>query len=68
MMMIERLNERMGHLKSYKFGDKSTQGRLLYAAYAENQGKALDAIMAAVMKANSQLNAVMRKDRWSLAA
>ena len=68
MMMIERLNERVGHLKAYKSGDKSTRGRLLYAAYAENQGKALDAIMAAVLKTNAKLDAMMAKDRWSLAA
>jgi hypothetical protein len=67
MMMIERLNEHVGHLKSYDKGPKSN-GRLLYAAYAENQGKALDAIMKAVMTANAKLDNVMTKDNWSLAA
>lgn len=67
-MMIERLNEHMGHLKAYQNGDNKSRGRLLYAAYAENQGKALDAVMAAVNKANRELDAIMTKDRWSIAA
>lgn len=68
MMMIERLNEHVGHLQSYKAGDRKTQGRLLYAAYARNQGKALDAIMKAVMTANDNLYRAMHKDKWDLAA
>jgi len=67
-MMIERLNQRVGDLQSYKMGDSKTRGRLLYAAYAENQGRALDSIMRAVEKANNELKNVMRKDRWTLAA
>lgn len=68
MMMIERLNEHVGHLQTYKTGDRKTQGRLLYAAYARNQGKALDAIMKAVMIANEKLDRIMTKDKWDLAA
>lgn len=67
-MMIERLNEHMGHLKAYENGNNKSRGRLLYAAYADNQGKALDAIMKAVEKANRELDIIMSKDRWSLAA
>ncbi len=67
-MMIERLNQRVGDLQSYKMGDNKTRGRLLYAAYAENQGRALDSIMRAVEKANNELKNIMRKDRWTLAA
>lgn len=67
-MMIERLNEHVGHLKAYKGNDPKTRGRLLYAAYANNQGKALDAIMKAVMVANDNLDKIMRKDKWDLAA
>lgn len=67
-MMIERLNEHMGHLKSYHSGDNKSNGRLLYAAYADNQGKALDAIMKAVDKANKSLDIIMQSDRWTLAA
>lgn len=68
MMMIERLNENVGHLQTYKTGDAKTRGRLLYAAYARNQGKALDAIMKAVMIANDKLDKIMTKDKWDLAA
>lgn len=66
-MMIERLNEHIGHLKQYDNNRKS-RGRLLYAAYDENQGKALNAIMDAVQKTNTDLERIMNKDRWSLAA
>lgn len=56
-MMIDRLNERMGPLKNYKSSNnKRTEGRLLYAAYAENQGKALDAIMKAIETARTKFN------------
>ena len=45
----------VGPLKQY---DKFSRGRgrLLYAAYAENQGKALDATMRAIDKASRLLN------------
>jgi hypothetical protein len=40
----------VGRLKQYdKF--QRGRGRLLYAAYAENNGKALDAVMSAIAKA-----------------
>lgn len=67
-MMIERLNRSMGHLKSYKTGDNKTKGRLLYAAYAADQGKALDAVMVAVNKANRNLETLARQGTWRLAA
>jgi hypothetical protein len=67
MMMIERLNEHVGQLKKYD-NDPMSRGRLLYAAYAENQGKALDAIMKAVEKTNSALDEIMTQDRWTLSA
>lgn len=45
----------VGPLKQYdKFA--RGRGRLLYAAYAENQGKALDATMRAIDKASRLLN------------
>ena len=56
-MMIDRLNQHMGTMKNYKSSNnKKTEGRLLYAAYAENQGKALDAIMAAIEDAKKEFN------------
>ena len=46
----------VGRLKQYdKF--QRGRGRLLYAAYAENQGKALDAVMKAIDKASKLLQA-----------
>lgn len=45
----------IGPLKQYdKFA--RGRGRLLYAAYAENQGKALDSVMKAIDKASKLLN------------
>ena len=56
-MMIDRLNQHMGTMKNYKSStNKKTEGRLLYAAYAENQGRALDAIMAAINDAKREFN------------
>lgn len=56
-MMIDRLDMSMGQLKNYKGGaNRKTVGRLLYAAYAENQGKALDAIMKAIETATDEFN------------
>lgn len=56
-MMIDRLNNGMGTMKNYKSAsNKKTEGRLLYAAYAENQGKALDAIMKAIQDAQREFN------------
>jgi hypothetical protein len=45
----------IGPLKQYdKF--QRGRGRVLYAAYADNQGKALDATMKAIEKASKLLN------------
>lgn len=56
-MMIERLDAQMGTMKNYKsMSSKKTEGRLLYAAYADNQGKALDAIMKAIEDAKREFN------------
>jgi hypothetical protein len=56
-MMIERLDAQMGMMKNFK-GKSSTKttGRLLYAAYADNQGKALDAIMKVIEDAKREFN------------
>lgn len=45
----------VGALKQYS-NSAMTRGRLLYAAYAENQGKALDAVMKAINKATIEFN------------
>ena len=51
-------------LKQYdKF--QRNRGRLLYAAYAENQGKALDAVMRAIDKAAKALNARTKQNRMA---
>ena len=41
------------------------RGRLLYAAYAENNGRALDAVMKAIAKASKALQA---RSKYSKAA
>jgi hypothetical protein len=68
MMMIERLNEHVGHLRTYKPGDRKTRGRLLYAAYDRNQGKALDAIMKALETTRVKFYENMKQSKWELAA
>jgi hypothetical protein len=45
----------VGPLKQYDKFERG-RGRLLYAAYAENQGKALDAVFKAIDKASRLLN------------
>lgn len=45
----------VGVLKSYD-NDRMSRGRLLIAAYAEKQGKTLDAVMKAIDKASRQFN------------
>jgi hypothetical protein len=55
-MMINRLDAHVGELKNYKASNPKTRGRLLYAAYAENQGKAVAAIMNAINKAREDFN------------
>jgi len=62
------LSNQVGQLKSYKGGERKTTGRLLYAAYAENQGKALNAIMAAIDKATDAFNRRMKSDTTKVAA
>jgi hypothetical protein len=62
------LSNQVGALRSYKSGDQKTRGRLLYAAYAENQGKALDAIMKSIDRATKQFNARVAADRTKVAA
>lgn len=47
-MFINSLSGQVGTLKNYKNSDQKTRGRLLYAAYAEKQGKTLDAVMKAI--------------------
>lgn len=62
-MFNTTLSNQVGALKSYKGGDRKTTGRLLYAAYADNQGRALDAIMTAINKANDALTKRVEADR-----
>lgn len=61
-MFNTTLSNQVGALKSYKGGDRKTTGRLLYAAYADNQGRALDAIMAAINKANDAFTKRVQAD------
>ena len=68
MMMIERLNEHVGHLRTYQKGNPKSRGRLLYAAYDRNQGKALDAIMKALETTRAKFIENMRQGKWDLAA
>lgn len=67
-MFNTTLSNEIGALKSYKGGDRKTTGRLLYAAYADNQGRALDAIMAAIDKATNAFNKRVESDRKKVAA
>ena len=67
-MFNTTLSNEVGTLKSYKGGDRKTTGRLLYAAYADNQGRALDAIMAAIDKATNAFNKRVESDRKKVAA
>lgn len=62
------LSNQVGALRSYKNGDQKSRGRLLFAAYADNQGKALDAIMKAIDKATNQFNARVAADKTKVAA
>jgi hypothetical protein len=45
----------IGGLVDYAGRGKESTGRLLYAAYARNQGRALDAALTAVEKAKQTL-------------
>jgi hypothetical protein len=62
------LSNQVGALRSYKGGDQKSRGRLLFAAYADNQGKALDAIMKSIDKATRQFNARAAADKTKVAA
>jgi len=67
-MFNTTLSNQVGALRSYKGSDRKTTGRLLFAAYADNQGKALDAIMKAISNAERQFNARVAADRSKVAA
>lgn len=67
-MFNTTLSNQVGALRSYKGSDRKTTGRLLFAAYADNQGKALDAIMKAIDKATNQFNNRMSADKTKVAA
>lgn len=62
------LSNQVGALRSYKNGDQKSKGRLLFAAYADNQGRALNSIMKAIDKATAQFNARAASDRTKVAA
>ena len=57
-IFVGAMNE-VGPLKQYDKFDRG-KGRLLLAAYAENNGKALDATFRAIDKASAKLNARTR--------
>lgn len=63
------LSNQVGALRSYKGNNnQKTRGRLLFAAYADNQGRALDAIMKSIDKATQQFNARLQADKTKVAA
>lgn len=53
----------VGVLKDYKGNGQKTTGRLLYAAYWRNKGKALDAIMRAIDVANIKVGRDIDKSK-----
>ena len=53
----------IGGLKDYQGQGQKTTGRLLFAAYWRNQGKALDAIMKAIDVANVQVGREIDKSK-----
>ena len=53
----------IGALKDYSGRGQMSTGRLLYAAYARNQGKALDATMKAIDKAKLVFATRIKADR-----
>ena len=53
----------IGGLKDYKGQGQKTTGRLLFAAYWRNRGKALDAIMKAIDVANVQVGREIDKSK-----
>lgn len=68
-MFNTTLSNQVGALRNYKGNNQQkAKGRLLFAAYAENQGRALDTIMKAIDKATKQFNARAAADRTKVAA
>lgn len=57
----------VGALVDYAGRGQKSKGRLLYAAYARNQGKALNATLAAIEKAKESLYEQIRRDKGKAA-
>lgn len=58
----------VGGLKDFAGKGQATTGRLLYAAYDRNQGKALDAIMKAINEVAKLFQATVKQTKESKAA
>lgn len=54
---IEALDQNIGELQRVGAAAKNKRGRILYAAYAEKQGKTIDKVMLAIKKATDRYNA-----------
>jgi hypothetical protein len=66
----ERFNrglQGIGPLKDYAGRGRKSTGRLLYAAYADNQGKALNAVLQSVENAKQNLYKQIRASRKEVA-
>lgn len=57
----------IGALKDYSGRGQMSTGRLLYAAYARNEGRALNATLIAIEKAKQNLYTKIRNDRKMVA-
>ena len=57
----------VGALKDYSGRGQMSTGRLLYAAYARNEGRALNAVLKAVQNAQDQLVARIKSSRKEVA-
>ncbi|NDB68962.1 MAG: hypothetical protein EB015_13335 [Methylocystaceae bacterium] len=57
----------VGALKDYSGRGQMSTGRLLYAAYARNEGRALNAVLKAVQTAQDQLVARIKSSRKEVA-
>jgi hypothetical protein len=64
---IEGLNRNVGQLQRVGAVEKNKRGRIIYAAYAEQQGRTLDKIMVAIKKATSRYNSLTAQS-YGLAA
>ena len=53
----------IGALKDYSGRGRNSTGRLLYAAYARNEGKAVNATLIAIEKAKQNLYQRVRDSR-----